>query len=102
MGIIPAITGKVELVLRGEQEGAAAVAQHLLGDAIHTFFPAYFPKLKKRKKVKNGLQISSNGFFVESGFELVDDCSDAEYERILSSIVPLEVLIKNTNHNLKK
>jgi magnesium chelatase subunit I len=39
--------------------------------------------------------------FVESGFELVDDCSDAEYERILSSIVPLEVLIKNTNHNLK-
>jgi magnesium chelatase subunit I len=73
-----------------EQEGAAAVAQHLLGDAIHTF-PSLFSKLKTRKKVKNGgLQISSNGF-VESGFELVDDCSDAEYERILSSIVPLEV-----------
>jgi magnesium chelatase subunit I len=45
MGIIPSITGKVELVYEGEQEGAAEVAQHLLGDAIHTFFPAYFPKI---------------------------------------------------------
>jgi magnesium chelatase subunit I len=47
MGIIPAITGKVELVYEGEQEGAAVVAQHLIGDAIHTFFPAYFPKIEK-------------------------------------------------------
>ena len=43
MGIIPALTGKVELVYEGEQEGAAVVAQHLIGDAIHTFF--YFPKI---------------------------------------------------------
>jgi magnesium chelatase subunit I len=42
MGIIPAITGKVELVLRGEQEGAAAVAQHLLGDAFILFFQLIF------------------------------------------------------------
>jgi magnesium chelatase subunit I len=44
MGIIPAITGKVELVYEGEQEGAGAVAQHLIGDAIKTFFSLYFPK----------------------------------------------------------
>jgi hypothetical protein len=50
MGIIPAITGKVELVYEGEQEGAAVVAQHLIGDAIHTFFPAYFPKIEKLEK----------------------------------------------------
>ena len=39
MGVIPAITGKVELVYEGEQEGAAVVAQHLINDAIRTFFP---------------------------------------------------------------
>ena len=43
MGIIPALTGKVELVYEGEQEGAAEVAQHLIEDAIHTFFPGFFP-----------------------------------------------------------
>jgi magnesium chelatase subunit I len=30
MGIIPSITGKVELVYEGEQEGAAYVAQNLM------------------------------------------------------------------------
>ena len=96
MGIIPAITGKVELVYEGEQEGAAAVAQHLLGDAIHTFLPAYFPKIEKLEKEgqKTAYTDIIEWFFVESGFELVDDCSDEQYEKILNSIVPLEVLIK--------
>lgn len=104
MGIIPAITGKVELVYEGEQEGAAAVAQHLLGDAIHTFFPAYFPKIEKLEKedVKNAYTDIIEWFFAESGFELLDDCSDEEYERILGSIVPLEVLIKKYQPQVEK
>jgi hypothetical protein len=36
--VIPSITGKVELVYEGEQEGAAYVAQNLIASAIHTFF----------------------------------------------------------------
>jgi magnesium chelatase subunit I len=104
MGIIPAITGKVELVYEGEQEGSAAVAQHLLGDAIHTFFPAYFPKIEKLEKegVKNPYTDIIEWFFAESGFELLDDCSDEEYERILGSIVPLEILIKKYQPQLVK
>lgn len=46
--------------------------------------------------------ISLSGFFAESGFELLDDCSDEEYERILGSIVPLEVLIKKYQPQLAK
>ncbi|SEG44719.1 AAA family ATPase [Flavobacterium urumqiense] len=104
MGIIPAITGKVELVYEGEQEGAAAVAQHLLGDAIHTFFPAYFPKIEKLEKedVKNAYTDIIEWFFAESGFELLDDCTDEEYQRILGSIVPLEVLIKKYQPQVEK
>ena len=104
MGIIPAITGKVELVYEGEQEGAAVVAQHLLGDAIHTFFPAYFPKIEKLEKQdeKTAYTDIIEWFFAESGFELLDDCSDEEYERILGSIVPLEVLIKKYHPQLAK
>jgi magnesium chelatase subunit I len=104
MGIIPAITGKVELVYEGEQEGAAAVAQHLLGDAIHTFFPAYFPKIEKLEKQDEKTPYTDiiEWFFAESGFELLDDCSNEEYERILGSIVPLEVLIKKFQPQLEK
>lgn len=96
MGIIPAITGKVELVYEGEQEGAAAVAQSLLGSAIHTFFPAYFPKIEKLEKpdAKTAYTDLIEWFFAESGFELLDDATDEEYSRILNTIVPLEILIK--------
>ena len=96
MGIIPAITGKVELVYEGEQEGAAVVAQHLIGDAIHTFFPAYFPKIEKIEKQEEKTAYSDliEWFFAESGFELLDDATDEEYKSILDSITPLSVLIK--------
>jgi magnesium chelatase subunit I len=95
MGIIPAITGKVELVYEGEQEGAALVAQHLIGDAIHTFFPAYFPKIEKLEKPgeKNAFSETIEWFYA-SGFQLLDDCSDEEYQSVLDDVAPLDILIK--------
>lgn len=96
MGIIPAITGKVELVYEGEQEGAALVAQHLIGDAIHTFFPAYFPKIEKLEKDMNASPYAKilEWFFTETGFELLEDTSDDEYKKKLDAVVPLEDLIQ--------
>src|SRR5690606_23454544 len=41
--IISSITGKVELVYEGEQEGPGIVAQNLIGKAIRTQFIQYFP-----------------------------------------------------------
>jgi len=94
MGIIPAITGKVELVYEGEQEGAAQVAQHLIEDAIHTFFPAYFPKIEKIEKMDEKTAYTDLiEWFFTSGFELLDECSDEEYHEILDDIAPLEILI---------
>ena len=96
MGIIPAITGKVELVYEGEQEGAAHVAQHLISDAIHSFFPAYFPKIEKLEKLDEKTPYSDiiDWFFSESGFELLDDCNDEVYRKTLDAIKPLDILIK--------
>lgn len=51
-GIIPSITGKIELVYEGEQEGPFQVAMNLLDKAIRSQFIQYFPNpdsLKKRK-----------------------------------------------------
>ncbi len=104
IGIIPAITGKVELVYEGEQEGAAQVAQHLLGDAIHTFFPAHFPKIEKLEKSGEKTPYSDliDWFFNESGFELLDECSDEAYQHLLDAIVPLQILIKKYQPQLAK
>lgn len=104
MGIIPSITGKVELVYEGEQEGAAIVAQHLIGDAIHTFFPAYFPKIEKLEKQDQRSTYSDllDWFFTESGFELLDDCTDEEYKSILDSIIPLDKLVEKFQPSLPK
>ena len=96
MGIIPAITGKVELVYEGEQEGAAAVAQHLIGDAIHTFFPAYFPKIEKLERDLEASPYAQllEWFFAETGFELLDNAADEEYRKTLDAILPLNDLIE--------
>ncbi|HCF03222.1 magnesium chelatase [Flavobacterium sp.] len=96
MGIIPAITGKVELVYEGEQEGAAAVAQHLISDAIHTFFPAYFPKIEKLERDLEASPYAQllEWFFAETGFELLDNATDEEYRNTLDAILPLNDLIE--------
>ncbi len=96
MGIIPAITGKVELVYEGEQEGAAVVAQYLIADAIKTFFPAYFPKIEKLERDADSSPYAKilEWFFAETGFELLDDASDEEYKKQLDEVTPLEDLIQ--------
>jgi len=95
MGVIPAITGKVELVYEGEQEGAAAVAENLIGSAIKTLFTAHFPKIEKLEKQnqQSPYQDIVDWFFNETGLEIEDDATDEEYRRQLDSIIPLKQLI---------
>ena len=95
MGVIPAITGKVELVYEGEQEGAAFVAENLIENAIKTLFPDYFPKIEKLEKStnKSPFQEIIDWFFTESGFELLDDATDDDYHQKLDAIIPLKQLL---------
>ena len=50
LGVIPSITGKVELVYEGEQEGPLNVAYRLMGQAIRSLFIQYFPDPQTFKK----------------------------------------------------
>ena len=43
---LPAITGKVEMVFEGEQQGAEIVAKKLIGDAVKNLFEAQFPPVE--------------------------------------------------------
>lgn len=52
-GIISSITGKVELVYEGEQEGPYQVAMNLVDKAIRSQFIQYFPNPDQLKKKRN-------------------------------------------------
>ncbi|MEP0088803.1 MAG: AAA family ATPase, partial [Maribacter dokdonensis] len=97
LGIVPAITGKIELVYEGEQEGADVVAGILIDDAVKTLFPKYFPKINKleRKDEETVYDELLHWFFQGEGFELMDDFTDEEYKRALDSIPALNQLMKD-------
>lgn len=60
-GIIPSITGKIELVYEGEQEGSYQVALNLLNKAIRSQFVQYFPKPDGFKK-RNSKELTENPY----------------------------------------
>lgn len=45
--VLPAITGKVEMVYEGEQQGAEVVARNLVGNAIMKLFESKFPPVER-------------------------------------------------------
>ncbi len=49
-GVIPALTGKVEMVYEGEQEGPYAVALNIIGAAIKKVFLEHYPNPTKLKR----------------------------------------------------
>ena len=96
IGMIPSITGKVELVYEGEQEGTSFVANHLISEATKTLFLTYFPKIEKLKKQDQETPYDDvlNWFFEANAFELSDEASGPAYLSALSAIEPLTKLIK--------
>ncbi len=102
-GIIPAITGKVELVYEGEQEGAFAVAESLIKKAIKTLFPKYFPEIKKLEKQNEETpydEIVSWFFNAEEDFELLESYTDDEYKKELNKITPMSKFVKEVQPEL--
>lgn len=96
IGVIPSITGKVEMVYEGEQEGAASVAQHLIGKAIRTIFPEYFPapdKLKKKVEA-NPYHVIIDWFGSGNAIDLHSDIPDRRYAAMLGAIDGLDDVAK--------
>jgi magnesium chelatase subunit I len=79
-GIIPAITGKIELVYEGEQEGPYEVALNLLNKSIRTLFVSYFPNpddIKKRKAPKKSAANAPEQKQPENPYALITKWFDA-------------------------
>lgn len=104
LGVIPAITGKIELVYEGELEGPGKVANILLGKAIKTLMLNYFPDPEKLKKAKavNPYADIINWFASGNTISLVDELSLEEYISALESVPGLKTVIKTFHKTLSK
>ncbi|GAA0877288.1 magnesium chelatase [Algoriphagus jejuensis] len=102
IGVIPAITGKVELVYEGEQEGAGLVAYNLIGKAIRTQFVNYFPSPEQKKKDKNGnpYVIPLAWFGEGNALDILASQPDKEYKSLLHSVPGLEEVVTQLVKNL--
>ncbi len=108
LGIIPAITGKIELVYEGEQEGPEQVAINLLDKAIRSQFMHYFPNPEIFKKRKQGTQHGINPYrsviqWFEKGnkLQLNRDMKDHEKEEELNKVDGLKELVIKYNKEIK-
>ena len=96
-GVIPAITGKVELVYEGEQEGAYNVAIDLLSTAIKNEFLELFPDPDKLTKTKDKDPFAAIRAWFSSAnvLDLLNDDSESDYQKALSSVNGLADLVKS-------
>lgn len=107
VGIIPSITGKIELVYEGEQEGPYQVAVNLMEKAIRSLFVQYFPNpdaLKKRrntgkqsqqaKEEDNPYRAVIAWFDAGNKVDLLVDATDREKINLLYQVDGLHALVK--------
>ncbi len=92
--IIPAMTGKIELVYEGEQEGPVGVALHLMDRAIKKVFLRYFPDPdQQREDERDPYGAIRQWFSAGNVLELPSDLSDADYLEALRSVAGLEKMV---------
>ncbi len=98
--ILPAVSGKVELVYEGEQEGASLVVQNLIGEAINSVFLRHFPQPSKgrvnqdRPEPENPYEAVVDFFKSGRRLEISDEMSFDEYCRKLNSITGLDRIVR--------
>ncbi|MFZ4797717.1 MAG: magnesium chelatase [Bacteroidia bacterium] len=103
-GVLPNITGKVELVYEGELEGANHVAQNLIGKAIRTLFTEQFANPEKAKKSKkpNPYAEIINWFNDGDMISILSTANDRNYETELGKVKGLKEMVKATLGKLSK
>lgn len=102
VGIIPSITGKIELVYEGEQEGPYQVAFNLLEKSIRSMFVQYFPNPDTMKKKRgketvaeeNPYKAITRWFDASNHLDMFFETKDADKVQLLYKIDGLHALVK--------
>lgn len=100
-GVIPSITGKIELVYEGEQEGPLKVAHILIGKAVRNQFANYFtsPDLMKKKNQENPYSKIISWFNSGKYIDLNKNASNTDYKDTLHKVNGLSDLVNTFHQN---
>jgi magnesium chelatase subunit I len=94
--MVPALTGKLELVYEGEQEGAISVAKHIIGKAISKTFKKHFPDPQSRsEEEKSSYKEVTDWFSSGNEVNISDTLPEKEYKKTLKKVKGLDVLVKD-------
>ena len=103
MSIVPSITGKIELVYEGEQEGADEVAKTLIDNAVLIQFSQLFPRISKLEKEGAKTPYTDLIQWFDTNFiELNYTDTDQEFYTNLNAIEPLVAVVEDHVSNLSK
>jgi len=103
--VLPGITGKVELVYEGEQEGATKVARHLIGLACRRVFDRLFPDvIEEGSEIRTGKGMQPrhqsdcykpilDWFAAGKRLEVSDDSDDDAYRAALEKVPGLAAIV---------
>ncbi|OGC76103.1 MAG: magnesium chelatase [candidate division Zixibacteria bacterium RBG_16_50_21] len=96
IAVVPSVTGKIELVYEGEQEGPAIVAFNLVGRAVKEVFGRYFPEVPKSGAPSGNSQYAEILKYFSSGqnIELSDEAPFEEYIAALNRIPGLRKAVE--------
>ena len=96
-GVVPAITGKLELVYEGEQVGPYQVAMNIIGAAIKEMFLDTFPHPDDhtRKQEKDPYGTIKAWFQAGNKIDLLNDDTDKNYKKKLDAISGLKIIVSN-------
>lgn len=113
--VLPGMTGKLELVFEGEQEGSVKVSRALIGKAVRETFNKYFPdplqkkiRINQTEDIKKGSRQTETGSYgkedeytliinwFESGnkVEVADDMSFDDFYAQLCKVTNLKEVVK--------
>ena len=98
-GIIPAITGKVELVYEGEQEGPYNVAISFIGAAVkNTFLGRFVDPNKLGTKRENDPYGTIRAYFAGGNeIELLNDAKETSFTETLNKVAGLDQIVQDAS-----
>lgn len=97
--MVPALTGKLELVYEGELEGPSKVAKHIIGKAVNKTFKHYFPDPQSKDEQQKQTYKKIIEWFAEGNeINLPDTLTCKEYRKRLKNIPGmLEIITEYAN-----
>ena len=100
--VLPALTGKIELVFEGEREGPQKVAHHLIAKSVKTLFNETFLPIKSsgQKAITEGPYAEIIQWFDEGNHvDLDTENNNMEYYKTITSIPSIESCVNQALRN---